>query len=678
MRNTLSSRIIYVLSLFFIALPVFSAPETAPLAEEEYFADIPVVLTATRLAQPATEAPAAITVIDREMIKASGAREIADLFRLVPGFVVSHENGYTPIVMYHGLSDEYARRMQVLIDGRSVYSMTGGGVQWTNLPLTVDDIERIEVIRGPNSASYGSNSFLSVINIITHHASDTTGTFGRITSGTNNARDVYLRHGNTVKDYSYQLNVGYNYDEGFDDQDDTRNVQLARFRVDYQSSASDTIMFQTGINTGTRELHEYTLKDTIEREINDHFVQVRWAHQLEQDEELSLQFFYNAENKNEFFDVTTPDLAAFPVRVIADNAIHGERYDLELQHILPLFPTTRMVWGLGLRQDSAHGVDVFGTNAETGYTGGKKIFYNTTLRAFSNIEWRAYDNFVVNAGATLEDSDLASNQLSPRLGVNYLFNSNQSIRLTGSRATRTPTLREKHDNYRVPIYDTGLPPTWLTTTTLWVGSQDLKPEVITAYELGYHANFGWKRSSIDLKLYREEVRDLISPDQNQVTDPTDIVDGEYEIIDNLTDSDITGAELAVEFKPTKDSRLILSHSRINIESKNPNISSDLLADSAPKIITSLLVMNRFPGNVTGSFLYTSASKSNGLGSGDAVDGHERLDFRVGYEFGTSKVRGELSFVVQNLFDEYTDWAISPQPNQVFDTHKYISLNLQWD
>jgi iron complex outermembrane receptor protein len=159
-----------VLPLFFIALPVFSAPETAPLTEEQYFSDIPIVLTATRLAQPATEAPAAITVIDREMIKASGAREIADLLRLAPGFVVSHENGYTPIVMYHGLSDEYARRMQVLIDGRSVYAPSGGGVEWTNLPLTVDDIERIEVIRGPNAASYGSNSFLSIINIITLHS----------------------------------------------------------------------------------------------------------------------------------------------------------------------------------------------------------------------------------------------------------------------------------------------------------------------------------------------------------------------------------------------------------------------------------------------------------------------------------------------------------------------------
>jgi iron complex outermembrane receptor protein len=568
--------------------------------------------------------------------------------------------------------------MQVLIDGRSVYSPSGGGVLWTNFPITVDDIEHIEIIRGPNAASYGSNSFLSVINIITLHSSDATGTFNQITRGTNNVNDVYLRHGNTAENFSYQLNVGFNHDDGFDDQDDSRAVYLARFRADYQASDSDTIMLQAGTNNGTREMHEYTLKTTIEREINDHFAQVKWAHQIDNDEELSLQFFYNAENKKELFDVTTPDLAPFPVRVIADNAIHGERYDFELQHTLAIFPTTRMVWGLGVRQDSTYGVDVFGTNAATGYTGGKKIFYNKTIRTFGNLEWRPNDKFIVNAGTMLEDSDLASNQFSPRFGFNYLFDARHSIRLTASRATRTPTLDESYDNYRVPIFDTATPPSLLGITTLWKGNLDLKPEVITAYELGYHANLGWKHSSIDLKLYREELRDLISQDDNHVIDPTDIVDGEYEVVDNLTDSDITGVEVAIEFSPTPSSRFIFSHSRINLESKNPNISSDILSESAPEVISSLLGINRFTRNVSGSFLYSSASKSNGLGSGDAVDGHERLDLRLGYEFGTSRFKGELSFVIQNILDSYIDWGASPQPDQIFDTRRYISLSIQWN
>ena len=91
-----------------------------------------------------------------------------------------------------------------------------------------------------------------------------------------------------------------------------------------------------------------------------------------------------------------------------------------------------------------------------------------------------------------------------------------------------------------------------------------------------------------------------------------------------------------------------------------------------------MAINRFSKNVSGSFLYTNASKSNGLGSGDAVDGHERLDLRLGYEFGSSRFKGELSFVVQNILDEYVDWGTSPQPDQIVDTQKYISLTVQWD
>lgn len=673
MKNTLTFRL-FLAILFFSVLPLHAgAQETVPLPEEEFFTDIPVVLTATRLAQPSNEAPAAVTIIDREMIEASGAREIADLFQLVPGFVVSHANGYTPIVMYHGLSDEYARRMQVLIDGRSVYSPTAGGVEWTNLALTIDDIERIEVIRGPNAASFGSNSFLSIINITTYNAVDTTGAYAKVVRGTDSINDTFLRVGNTKNDFSYQLSVGYNNDDGFNDRDDDHYVRMAKFRSDFQINSSNTVMFQLGSNTGPRESHEYTLQTTVDRQIDNNFAQIQWTHQVDANEELSLHFFHNSENTEEFFDVTLLGLG----RVVADNLTHGERSDIEFQHSLPITQSARIVWGLGARQDSSYGVDVYGTNPATGYVGGKKVFYNKMLRAFGNLEWRLNERLLINTGAMLENSDLAENQISPRVGLNFLFNSKHSMRFTASQATRTPTLRETYDNYRVPIY--GIPSQPVSfVTTLWKGNQDLSPELITAYEVGYHAIFDWKKLTFDIKFFREEVRDLISPDQNQVADPTDLFDGEYEVIDNLTDSDITGGELALEINPTKSSRLILSHSHTNLVSKNPNISSDILAESAPEYITSLLIINRFTNNATGSLLYTKVSKSNGLGSGDAVDGHDRLDLRLGYEFGTSKTRGEIGFVAQNLLGKYIDWATSPEPDQIIDTRRYVFLKLLWD
>ena len=99
-------------------------------AEDFFLEDTPAVLTATRIKQSLSTAPAAITVIDKAMIKASGAKEIVELFRLVPGMQVGYERKNLPAVTYHGMSDEFSRDMQVLIDGHSIYSASFGGVHW--------------------------------------------------------------------------------------------------------------------------------------------------------------------------------------------------------------------------------------------------------------------------------------------------------------------------------------------------------------------------------------------------------------------------------------------------------------------------------------------------------------------------------------------------------------------
>lgn len=128
---------------------------------------MPTVLSASRLVQPINEVPVAITVIDRELIEASSAVNVAELLRLVPGFQVTYTEGIDAITTYQGFADQLSRRMQVLVDGRPVYNPGISGVIWSALPLTLDEIERIEVVRGANAAAYGSNAFLGTINIIT-------------------------------------------------------------------------------------------------------------------------------------------------------------------------------------------------------------------------------------------------------------------------------------------------------------------------------------------------------------------------------------------------------------------------------------------------------------------------------------------------------------------------------
>ena len=135
--------------------------------ESIYFSELPVVASVSRLPQRLADAPTAVTVIDRDMIKASGVRDLNDVFRLVPGFQTYPHTTEPARASYHGLNDEdYSPRVQVLIDGRSMYSpLFGNGVNWATIPVALDDIERVEVVRGTNSVSYGSNAFLGVTNI---------------------------------------------------------------------------------------------------------------------------------------------------------------------------------------------------------------------------------------------------------------------------------------------------------------------------------------------------------------------------------------------------------------------------------------------------------------------------------------------------------------------------------
>lgn len=168
-------------------------------SEELYIGELPVVISATRLKQPLNESPVSTSIIDQQMIRASGAQTIPDLLRLVPGFTVGYLSGNYPVATYHGQSERYSRRLQVLIDGRSVYLPTLSGISWSDLVITVDDIERIEVTRGPNASSYGNNAFQAVVSITTKHASTDQGTYVKTTVGAHETADGFYRFSGAVK-----------------------------------------------------------------------------------------------------------------------------------------------------------------------------------------------------------------------------------------------------------------------------------------------------------------------------------------------------------------------------------------------------------------------------------------------------------------------------------------------
>ena len=192
--------------------------------EDDYFATIPTVSSASRLQKSILDTGMSVTIIDRETIEASPAIEIPDLLRLVPGLQVAHATGSVFAVGYHGANDQWPRRMEVMVDGRSVYLNTTSSVEWNALGIAKEDIERIEVVRGPNSPTFGSNAVLGSINIITRAPFFQSGTYLRTTLGSQDTANTIARWGGKLGDWESVLNAQYRSDDGFDNVNDQKRV----------------------------------------------------------------------------------------------------------------------------------------------------------------------------------------------------------------------------------------------------------------------------------------------------------------------------------------------------------------------------------------------------------------------------------------------------------------------
>lgn len=251
-------------------LPLFGLALSLPAAAMDDIVlqpvELPSVLSATRLKQSPAEVPGSMTVIDRELIRASGARDVPELMRLVPGMMVGHLFGHRSNVNYHGTNSTEARRMQVLVDGRSVYRPGLATVDWTDIPLAIEDIERIEVFRGPNTAAYGANALMGVINIISTPPELRQGTQVKITQGNRGVNDLYASHGFRQGASVARLSLfakedtGFDFDEDGEDYRDSRRLNAFNMLGETTLSSSQSLQWQFGAKEGVNQrANSYTI-----------------------------------------------------------------------------------------------------------------------------------------------------------------------------------------------------------------------------------------------------------------------------------------------------------------------------------------------------------------------------------------------------------------------------------
>jgi iron complex outermembrane receptor protein len=669
------------------ALALALHAQAATLTETDFLGDLPVVLTVSRMAQPLQDSPSSVTIIDQDMIRASGFQDIPDLLRLVPGFSVAYTRSNQFAVGYHGLADAYSRRFQVLVDGRSIYNPNFGEVNWGTLPLAIEDIERIEVVRGPNAAVYGANAFFAIINIISKDPSQTQGKLATVLAGEQNMAGAVLRYGNETGDLRYRLTLSSQHRDRFEKTffdaecgptdklcspyENFYERTYTRFfngRWDYRLSDTDQVSTQVGLTGGNwNGGSDSAVDENRSYDPLSGFVQIRFNRAINADDEWNVQLShtYETQGKETFVGPFMPKVGGEYVYVgdvTYANNLKQWRTQLDFSSAHRMSPDLRVVWGAQLRHEAVQALGFYGTNDTLG---------GTIASLFAHAEWRPAQDWLVQGGAEIAHHYFTGYEVSPRLAVSYRLNPQNTLRFAASQATRSPTFREEKGNSALYLPD--------TTPSEWVQRyvpSDLKPEVNNSVEIGYLGQWPEWGGQLDVRIYRDHVTDYIGDKSTTVwyTNGSTIFRQKYFTFYNGGTVDVTGLDVQLVWKPHRDFSLNLSQSVSHIKASQKAMALDNdIPVSDPRWITSVLASWRFAEGWDLSGMVYRTDKMYWLSDGDLTRGYTRVDARLARRFKLNRTQVEWAVGVQNIGNDYEEF----RRQNLFTRRGYTTVRFAW-
>jgi len=650
----------------------------AQAEDDPYFSSMPVVASVSRLPQRLADAPTSVTVIDREMIRSLPIRDLNDIFRLVPGFQTYPNNTEAARVTYHGLTDEeFSPRLQVLVDGRSMYSPAfRNGTNWALIPVALEDIERIEIVRGTNAVSYGSNAFLGVINIITVDPALVRGVSVSTNYGNQNVRDQSVRAGGKLGEAGdYRFTFRQQNDDGLRNQYDWIDSYYSRlfdFRADFTLSERDSLQVSAGhVSAVTQRgrLDTSTWLSNPGNPIRDFdqsssFLQFQWRRALSLDSDFVLRYAYSVDKGSEAF--VNPG-GGTPY-IYDPWGAHGSRHEIEALHNLHLADTVRLAWGGSWRQDSVR--------AQTTLAGQGNVGRDVT-RLFGNMEWKPVHWLTGNLGLSGEQDSLAGFHFAPRASLAFHLNRQNTLRIGASRAYRTGSTVDYRGDW------------WNGSKYQFRGDPNMPSERMDTWEIGYLGDWRDWRMSLDVRLFDEKVHNrLLVIDRN---------DDDNTIPDAMTpiqDVRMRGVEYQWRWQPIDSTKLVFSQMFIDIDAQylasalaNPNNSlhsaqkfshiDELSEYGTPHRSTSLLLIQKLPYGLEFSAAAYWQSKMKWSINTEALKYH-RVDTKLAYPFRVAGMGGELAWTIQSLNGAHFEYkAYNVPADRIVERRQWISLRLDF-
>lgn len=618
------------------------------------------VTSVSKRSQKVSDAPAAVFVITQDDIRRSGATSVPEVIRMAPGVEVARVDNLTWAVSTRGFNGRFANKLLVLIDGRSVYSPLFSGVFWDEQDLLLEDIERVEVIRGPGASLWGANAVNGVINIITKRADATTGGLVVAAAGFEAPQSTGLRYGVKMgNDTAGRIFVKYGAQDDSKDlagneMSDQWNKLHGGFRIDSKPGKNDSITLQGDIyRFENREIAGVVspappygaTADTAVHTSGGNIL-ARWGRTFSSRSDMAFQVYYDQR--------------------LTTSAILGHQHDtadMDFQHRFPLGERQEFIWGGGYREVRDRFENSFTASMDPSQrtTSVLSLFVQDDLTLVA-------DRLHFIAGSKFERSTFSGFESQPNGRLLWTPNDRQSVWAAASRAVRTPSRSEEDfvlHQLAIPPGDPNNPGPVPVLVTVF-GNEDFKSENLLAYELGYRIK-ATESATIDIATFYNVYNNLRTFEQGTpflFSSATPYIVAPV-VSGNTLEGRTYGIETAVDWHLSERWKLKAAYSylkmKLHLIAGSQDTTSVGAEGETPLNQVSLLSSFDIRKSVEFDLWYRYIDSLPNL----QVSAYSDLDARVAWKPRTDL---ELSLVAQNIFDhrhaEFKPEILTAHPGQI--------------
>jgi iron complex outermembrane receptor protein len=591
------------------------------------------VTSVTRTEQKLSESAAAIQVITQEDIRRMGALSIPAALRYSEGLEVARVNSHDWAISSRGFNSTVGNKLQVLMDGRTLYSPLYSGVFWDVQDTFIEDIDRIEVIRGPGASLWGANAVNGIINVVTKSAKESQGTVLTGGAGTEERGFGGVRYGGKISDNAYFRVYGkyFNRDDTVfangADAGDAWDMGVGGFRMDWNPTDVSTLTLQGDLYSGNLNNNQVVLSPvapfaTPTRETTDvkgGNILGRWTRIFSAESDLKIQAYYDRTHRG------IPQL-------FAENR---DTFNVDLQHRFPMGERHDFLWGIGY---DATRDDIENSYSIAWYPDRR---FTQVISAFVQDEITLVpDRLRLTLGSKFDHNDFTGFEIQPNARLSWQMTPKQTFWGAVSRAVRRPTRFDRDLQLRTPLGAPFPQP----GQAIFQGNPDFDSETVIANELGYRAQLH-PRVSLDIATFYNLYEDLRSYELQTPSTSGGLFQLPV-LLGNRLYGETYGVETGVRYQPNDWWRLVAGYTflakHLHTDSGSTDPTGGTIEANDPDHQFYVRSLMDLPGHVE---LDTSIRYVDELTT--SVPGYLLLEVRIGW---SPTPNWEFSVAGQNLMD----------------------------